>query len=288
MDFSTIAQQLIEAAAHDVVHAVELFHELCPSVVAQIRTDAKRKGPLCFWGRSGNRDELANQTIVAPEIIDLIAKITDRKMSPQTPHAGLQHTYGYLFSLIQTPYGMKRDRWVETKLESAFGLASSTLGPNPDKGTLLANATWLSGKIAFRAMPDHQQRLESYLAGKYSPDLDEVDFANLPQTRIVENIDARPKSNRKSNGKSWSLQTDLVPFPGDKTTSLLVYSVVEKQSNDHVLITLFPVGQATQQELLSRTEPRNRTDIRTRFNTYIPALGLAEHNGTCEVQQFAN
>lgn len=284
MDFSTIAQQLIEAATHDPVRAVELFHELCPSITGQIRADVKRKGPLSFWGRSSNIDELASQTIVAPEIIELIAKVADRKLSTRTPHAGLQHTYGYLFSLIPTPFGMKRDRWVETKLEAAFGLASSTLGPDPDEGTLLANATWLSGKIAFRAKPGHMQRLESYLAGKYSPDLDEVDFEHLPQTRILEKL----QSLQEAKDKSWVLQTDLVPFPNDTTTSLLVYSVVEEHSNNHVLITLFPVGQATHQGLLSGIQPKQRADIRPRFNTHIPALGTGEFEGTCELQQFAN
>lgn len=284
MDFSTIAEQLIAAATHDPARAVELFHELCPSVVGQIRTDAKRKGPFSFWGRSSNIDELANETIVAPEIIDLIAKVADRKISPLTPHAGLQHTYGYLFSLIETPYGMKRDRWIESNLESAFGLQSSTLGPDPEDGTLLANATWLSGKIAFRAKPDHLLRLESYLGGKYSSDLGTVRFDTLPQTRIIEKIGSRKRQNRKA----WSLQTDLVPFPNDDGTSLLVYSVVEEYSNNHVLITLFPVDQAAHQELLSRAQTKQRTDIRTRFNTHIPALGTDRLAGTCELQQFAN
>lgn len=282
MDFSATAQKLIDAAQHDMVRAVELFHELCPNLVAQIRTDSARMGPLSFWGRSTNFDEFAKQTIVAPEIIQLLARTADKKVSVKLPHAGLQHTYGYLLSLIETPYGMKRDRWIETTLEAAFGLNASTLGPAPNSGTLLSNATWLSGQIAFRGNDENLNRLQTYLSGKHSPDFHQINFNNLPQTRITEQI----KLNGKASPKTWSLQTDIVPFPTDNKTGLLIYSVREEHSCTHSLITLFPVGQETQQALLARTETPNRNDIRLRFNAYVPGLVGGEFDGTCRLTKL--
>lgn len=283
MDFSAIAQQLIDVACKDVARAAELFCQLCPDVVSQIETDSARRGPLSFWGRSTNFDELANQTIVDPVLINVLSQVAAKKISVKTPHAGLQHTYGYLFSLIQTPYGMKRDRWTETRLESAFGLDRSTLSPKPEHGTLLTNATWLAGQIAFRNVDDSLDRLRSYLTGKYSSDLDRIDFNGLLQTRIVEKVTLKTK---KKLAESWLLQTDLVSVPADNDFALLVYSVSEEQTTNASLITLFPVGQKMQTELLQRTQSRTRDDIRLRFNAYVPALFGGVFNGTCEAVEL--
>lgn len=284
MDFSTIAQKLIDAAHDDIAGAVELCRELCPAIVSQIQTDSARRGPLSFWGRSTNFDELANQTIVDPVLISLLSQITRKKISVKTPHAGLQHTYGYLLSLIQTPYGMKRDRWTEAKLESAFGLNKSTLGPSPQQGTLLTNATWLAGQIAFRNVDKSLDRLRRYLSGKYSPDLDRIDFDRLPQVRIVENVTL--KTTPKRPPKSWSLQTDLVSASANVEFNVLIYSVTEEHTGNASLITLFPIGQETRQELLARTQSTTRDDIRLRFNAYVPALFGGVFEGTCEAVEF--
>ena len=282
MDFSALAQNLIATTQSDVALGVERFHELCPDLVAQIGRDATRMGPLSFWGRSINFDELANQTIVDSAIIQLLSQISGKKLSRKWPHAGLQHTYGYLLSLIQTPYGMKRDRWIDTSLETAFGLNHSVLSPVPNEGTLLSNATWLAGQIAFRGNEANQNWLRSYLTGKCSSELDAISFCDLPQNRIVETVHGK----NDSSNKIWSLQTDLVPFPTDSTISLLVYSVREETSGKHSLMTLFPAGQETQQELLARTEVACRDDIRLRFNAYVPALAGHVLNGTCELVAF--
>ncbi|MBM82205.1 MAG: hypothetical protein CMJ78_16685 [Planctomycetaceae bacterium] len=57
-------------------------------------------------------------------------------------HAGLQHTYGYLLSTIETPFGFKRDRWVDDTISASLGLRSSALRPWT-KQSLLMNVTCL-------------------------------------------------------------------------------------------------------------------------------------------------
>ena len=60
---------------------------------------------LALWGRSVNADENTGETIVHPAILAAIGALAGVPMRGRFVQAGLQHTYGYLFSLIDTPYG---------------------------------------------------------------------------------------------------------------------------------------------------------------------------------------
>jgi len=122
MNFSDITPQLVRAAQGSLVKGEQKLRQSCGTLATQMEADAKRRGPLSFWGRSSNTDEVTQSQIVDPAIIALIGRLAQKKLSPVTPHAGLQHTYGYLFSEIETPYGMKRDRWTETTLENALDI----------------------------------------------------------------------------------------------------------------------------------------------------------------------
>ncbi len=104
---------------------------------------------MSFWGRSVNFDELVSTQIVDPSILEALSAVAKRKTSLMTPNAGLQHTYGYLLSTIQTQFGKKRTRWVEDTLERAFDQPLETFGPTPGNGTLLSNVTWLAGAVCF-------------------------------------------------------------------------------------------------------------------------------------------
>ncbi|MDI9927406.1 hypothetical protein [Rhodococcus sp. IEGM 1341] len=44
-------------------------------------------------------------------------------------HAGLMHVYGYLLSSVETPYGLKRQRWLTDDFAKAFGLKPSFFFP---------------------------------------------------------------------------------------------------------------------------------------------------------------
>ena len=281
-DFSALTPQLISATIRDPARGVELFAEKLPDIVAQIHQDAVRRGPLSFWGRSRNFDDLAEATIVEPCILKLIAAVARVKISPVTPHAGLQHTYGYLFSTIETPYGFKRDRWTETAIESAFGLNLTTLGPRPDAGTLLANATWLSGHIAFRGSRARMDRLENYLREKVAPELPKTKLHSCSHLRLSERVSAVWRQEKRS----WTLQTDLVAAPTDSRFSLLVYSIIDHHTEAQRLITLFPIGAAGREELKDRATQRQRSDIRTRYNAYVPGLSQDVFSGTCRMKIF--
>jgi len=280
MDFSRVAPQLIRAARRSLVQGEQKLRRSCGTVATQIETDARRRGPLSFWGRSSNLDEVAQTEIVDPGVIAVIGQVAGKQLSPVTPHAGLQHTYGYLFSEIQTPYGMKRDRWTETGLERALDLPEDTLGPQPQHGTLLGNVTWLAGTIAFRQHPAARDRLNAWLTHKVAAELVAADFAQLPQQRLVETV-SDPLTNRR-----WQLQTDLVCLKGPRQW-LLVYSLHSRTAGrqQHQLITLFPVTNANRRELIDRAGTPRRSDIRLRFNAWLPRMS-AELSGSCRLQEF--
>lgn len=61
-------------------------------------------------------------------------------------HAGLMHVYGYLLSSVQTPYGLKRQRWLTADLANAFGLESSYFFPT-------ASAVPLMERVASVVLP---------------------------------------------------------------------------------------------------------------------------------------
>nr|WP_296777435.1 hypothetical protein [Rhodococcus sp. (in: high G+C Gram-positive bacteria)] len=61
-------------------------------------------------------------------------------------HAGLMHVYGYLLSSVDTPYGLKRKRWLTADLANAFGLEPSFFYP-------VASALPLMERVASVVLP---------------------------------------------------------------------------------------------------------------------------------------
>ena len=71
-------------------------------------------------------------------------------------HAGLDHTYAYLFSTLKTKYGFKRDRWLNDSIENGFQIKSFSLRPWPIEGTLLSNLTYFIGQIVYQTDGDQK------------------------------------------------------------------------------------------------------------------------------------
>src|SRR5262249_10359092 len=172
----------------------------CPHIARQITRDKKHRPLLALWGRSVNVDENTGEVIVHPAILEAIGELAGVTMHGRSVHAGLQHTYGYLFSLIDTPYGRKRDRWLSTTLEKGFGLEPSLLGDRPARGTLLANLTGFLGRIVHRGNERYVRLFQAH-ARAIAPDINSYDYDSLQVSRIVE-----------ETGKI-RLLTDLVPYP---------------------------------------------------------------------------
>ncbi|MGC3970942.1 MAG: hypothetical protein QM775_27505 [Pirellulales bacterium] len=99
------AAMITAAQRHESPAAV--LRKRCPHVYRQMTSDAHRAAMFSLWGRSVNFDEHAGQTIVDPAIVEVVGELAGKSMRGEVVHAGLLHTYGYLFSVIDTPYGAK-------------------------------------------------------------------------------------------------------------------------------------------------------------------------------------
>ena len=269
------AAQAMQAATGAGRLVAPMLAELYPPVARQIRADRDCPALFRFWGRSLNRDESGGQPIVHPSILAGVGTLAGVPMRGRAVHAGLQHTYGYLFSLIQTPYGLKRDRWVSEDWEVGFGFERSLLGPDPRAGTLLANLTWFMGRVAYRGRAGALARLRR-IAPAVAPELAGYDFDRLRVCRVEEH--APPVAG----GRGVRVVTDLVPYPRGSAAgdAVLVYSVQNGRDGAQKLITAFPVTAATVEQL--KASASDRATIHLRYNAYLP--GWRERVGERRVE----
>ncbi len=259
------------AAAERGRPIIPILKKLCPYIHRQIVEDGKFPGILSLWGRSVNVDENVGQVIVHPAILRAIGDLAGVPMRGRIVHAGLQHSYGYLFSLIDTPYGAKRDRWVSTDLERGFGIDLSLLGDRPRKGTLLGNLTWFLGQIVHRGGSVAFRGFERR-PPVVAPALLDYDYARLAVCRVAE-LAVLPGRTRRQ----VSLFTDLVPFPHlpadpSRPSTLLVYSVRYGSQAPIRLVTAFTVTTQVVQEIKASVRPREKVPVRLKYNAYVPGF----------------
>ena len=265
-----------EAQSHELSPAD--LKEAAPDLYAQISRDAAQTQLKGLWGQSINYDELAKGIILNPAILKVLSKSFQVPwISDRIAHAGMEHTYGYLFSTLKTAFGYKRARWVHGDTERGFGLPAGTLSPAaPSAGgsTLFANATFFFGKIAFRNDAATLKVLVANCTGVPKA-LQSFAFSSLKTIRLEETLAS----------KNVVLRTDLVPFtvkpsetnPGTNQY-LLVYSVVVDGTAK--LITGFPVGQGFVDSTLNKDNLGDDKPIITRYNAFVDGISGNSFNGT--------
>jgi hypothetical protein len=219
-----------------------------PGFLDQVKADAKSKKLLALWGLSRNHDESAPSVYtIPPNILGHLNRYLNVEYNNtfSVGHAGLNHTYGYLFSTVLTPYGYKRARYVQGEIELGFGLPAKTFGGVASSGTLLSNLTYFLGSVAF---PKHET-FRSWASSpefNVSPALAAFDFKALKVRRLVETAEL----STQAPGWELTLQTDVVYFqnlvhtPALTNQALLIYSLDLRRSSEPsrpVLITAFPV-----------------------------------------------
>ena len=254
------------AAAAEGRDAEAVMKRACRGVYRQIRRVRQQRSLLPLWGTSRNSDENAGGQIVHPAVLEVIGRVAGVEMSGDAVHAGLQHTYGYLFSLIETPYGFKRQRWIETGLERGLGLDASVFSPAPRQGDLLANLTYCLGRIAFRGRRRELARLRR-CASLAAASLRQVDYRRLRRRRVREVVSL----GRSTHPRSVSIVSDLVSLPhatAGGPGTWLVYSIVDSTQPIGQLITAFTVDENTVEEILSQ-EMGRCVAIRPRYNLYL-------------------
>ena len=254
MDFERKVKRLLGSSRHGRIR-IRDFEKEFPRLADQIRRD--RESPfLDIWGQSYNTDELENSAIVDRKFLTTIGRIANTNIRDgQSYHAGLIHTYGYLFSLLPTKHGYKRERWTQGIIEKGLGIPERCLSPQPPDGTLFANVSFLLSSIAIG-------RKSTINDANVSERLKLFRFRDMKRHRILETCRYSVKKKRVQ------LVTDIVDFGKTvkKCCSLLVYStLIAKQRR---LITCFPIQSKSRDELFD-IAAKNSTPIKARFNLAI-------------------
>ena len=239
-----------------------------PGIIKQLEKDRNQTFLKTLWGESINYDEGAKAIIVQPQIIDaLIERLGVSPRKDKIVHAGVEHTYGYLFSNLKTPYGYKRARWVRKDIEAGFKLPRGTLSPYAKEGSFLANITVFVSQIAFRTEPDLAK--EVFEKSKdISPAVLKFDFKKLDIKRIEETLEI--------DSRKVVLRSDLVSFPVKGSPAdnshLLIYSVLDSRKKEPQIITAFPVNQSFVDHSLQPEEFKKECPIVTRYNAYVEGV----------------
>lgn len=274
-----IARALSEQGKLGAIDLIAALKDSAPELAAEISRDSHATQYKTLWGKSINFDELAKGIIIDPAILKALAKAFHvHYISDRLSHAGMEHTYGYLFSNLKTAFGYKRARWVHGDTERGFGLTVGTLGPEAPKvsgGSLFSNATYFFGRIAFRDDAKLIRVLEKH-AGGVAKSLRHFDYSILKPSRLEETIAS----------KNVVIRTDLVPFTtkpenAGANTYLLIYSIIEEGRS--YLITGFPVGQSFVDSALNKDKLGENKPITTQYNAFVDGVSGESLQGTRKV-----
>jgi hypothetical protein len=264
---------------------IERMRKDSTELFGKIDLDIKNPAWRELWGRSLNYDELAKETIVDPSLVDrLTAHLVTAPRNERVVHAGIEHTYGYLFSTLQTPYGYKRARWVKPDLEDGLGIPRGSLGPLPTRGTLLSNLSYVIGRIALWNDSAEQKLALRKLEGIVDPALIRFPWKSLKVTRLEERFENHGGDPSERTAAIITLRTDLVNLPRvDATknpsgnTHLLIYSIEDpRQTPSHRLITAFPVNQAFVDRTLDAGKNKPDESIVVRYNAFLARDSITE------------
>lgn len=240
------------------VSIMRILEENNPALYNQILKDSKDPYVTMFWGQSLNFDSGAKKKIVDDKIISDLQALFNIQNDNKIVHAGIMHTYGYLFSTINTPYGYKRKRWIAPTLNSAFGLEGNSFSPETIDGGLLSNVTYFSGMLAFK------NQTELSLLKNVSNEIFTYNYSQLKVDRVEEVT------------KDYTLVTTLVRFPVkimiEEYDYLLIYSTINHASNKELLVTAFPVNAESYEKIIAKSEMGPNQKITLRYNAYLPGI----------------
>jgi hypothetical protein len=248
-----------------ILDSIKMSHS---SLYNQIIKDANDTILHTFWGQSLNFDSGVKKQIVSDQINADLHMAFGLSNDNKIVHAGVTHTYGYLFSVIDTPYGYKRKRWIEPALNNAFSLKGQSLSPETENGGLLSNITYFTGMLAFKNKSD---RLALRKLKNVSDEIKKIKYDSLTILHLEEEL------------IDFTLRTTLIKFPIKATISendfLLVYSILNHQLNKEFLITSFPITNNAYLKILSPDNLGDNRSVLIRYNAYLEGLMDQNLNG---------
>ncbi|MFA6235815.1 MAG: hypothetical protein WC635_00700 [Bacteriovorax sp.] len=237
---------------------IDVIEENNPALFNEILLDSKDPMLPMFWGKSTNFDSGAKKEIVDQQIIKELQNLFNIKNDNKIVHAGIMHTYGYLFSTIDTPYGYKRKRWIAPTLNYGFGLAGNSLSPDTIEGGLLSNVTYFIGMLALA------DKTQLGLLKNVSNEVVTYDYSKLKVDRVEEAT------------KDCLIVTTLVKLNAkrelEENDYLLIYSIHDLRVNKEFLITAFPINSESYDKILAPETLGSNQKITLRYNAYLEGL----------------
>ena len=266
-----------EAADKNIAQRI---NQEVPSFLRQMEEDREISSLNSLWGFSKNSDESQpNVPIVDPSFLALFAQKTGITVIDPTfkiGHAGLNHTYGYLFSNLKTPYGYKRARYEQGEIERGFHLPLGLFSGQSKEGSLLSSFTYFIGSIALEHPPFFSKRI--------APALEQYNYKNLKRTRITETITEAQTT--------FKFYTDLIPFIESNHSrdsksgnqALLIYSIDEGQGQK--LITAFPIQKAFMDDLTNPAHLGQDLPIKLKYNAALLHSSQTSWIGSAQKSEF--
>ena len=128
--------------------------EWAPYLLPQIVAD-RAAGEFERWAHSTVLDENTETPVVSRELFETLHSEAGLPSSWPVGNAGLLHVYGYLLSNVPTPYGYKRDRWIDGRMAAVLGMNPTYFLPwAAEPGTLLKRVT----DAVFPILTEHHPR----------------------------------------------------------------------------------------------------------------------------------
>lgn len=247
---------ITRATIKNKMNILDVLADNDPALLEQIFTDSKDPLLPQFWGMSLNFDSNANKTIVDEKILKDLQAIFSIQNDNQKVHAGVIHTYGYLFSIIDTPYGYKRKRWIDPTLNTGFSLSSQALSPFTIEGGMFSNVTYFAGRIVFKS---EERQTQLAALKNVANEVFTFNYSKLKKFRLEEEIDTH----------ILVITFVEIPKKTDQNDYLLIYSTVNKLNHEEKLITAFPVNKETFQKTTVPSELGENKKITLRYNAYL-------------------
>ncbi len=231
---------------------VAALEDVLPGLSGNLKT--AKEISTKYWTDSTPFDELAKEYILPDKVLDALGNRHETTGGVVHVPAGLMHTYGYLFSQLKTPYGLKGKRWIESRLDERLGLPAGMFSPLAPQGEFASNVT-----AAFLKLVGERPSVSSAAKMKLK----------AKAAGFVEQKIAWTTPDGKT--EKMSVFTHLVPLktlPGYETTDsyLLIYSVVA--DGRRRLVTGFPVDDQFAGTIM-KTPAGKSASFKPRFNLFI-------------------
>lgn len=245
--FALLHARLLEGAS------AEQLEDALP----HLRRDIKTASAVSrrHWTDCTVFDELAKADILEEKALKALGIRRETTAGVAHAPAGLMHTYGYLFSQLQTAYGLKGKRWIESRLDERLGLPAGTFSPLTEKGEFTSNLTTVLLQLI--GAPSGLAH-----AAKLTP-------SARPAGRVEQQVVWRTPAGKKVEATVFTVLVPLAALPDLKTSDdfLLVYGM--HRGGRTLLTTAFPVAKDFAGTFMA-AKPGRSTAFTPRFNLYIP------------------